>query len=681
MQRGRDRRVYRPWRALSILIALSISTAASQAAGTVDDLTEMSLESLMEVEVTSVSRKPQSLSEAAAAIHVITREEIRRSGVTSLPEALRLAPGLQVARVNGNAWAISARGFNSIISNKLLVMIDGRSIYNPVFSGVHWGQYDVVLADIDRIEVIRGPGGTLWGANAVNGVINIITRPAAETQGGLAEAGGGDPEGGFGTLRYGGELGKSARYRAYGKHTERSALETASGGDASDDGEQSQIGGRVDWQLSQIDQITLQGDAYTGDFGQRLFVSSLTPPGMFNVTDMGDKHGHNVLLNWKRLLTADSHFELQTYYDHYTRDSRISREEVSTWDVDFHHDTKPHERLAMLWGLGYRHQDIELGERFTVQFDETSRNLDTFRSFIQGDIDLTQKLRLTLGSKLEHNDFTGFEYQPNARMLWQVTDNHSLWAAISRAVRTPSLVDDDTRSNLFVITNGLPLLFQGVGNRDLDAEELIAYEIGWRGQPRQNLRLDIAAFYNDYDKLRSSEFSPAPEFRTDPVPHLLFRSLADNQLRGETYGLEASAEWQATEHWRLTASYSLLEMDLAARPGSADSFTASAIENSNPEQQFQIRSYLDLPHNLEFDTSIYWVDELPGLNIAGVPSSRIDDYLRLDLHLGWQPAPGLQIGLFAQNLLDDRHFETNQFIFSATAVPRGVFGRIRWTWE
>lgn len=665
-----------------MMLAMLFTISCAASADEVDDLTEMSLESLMEVEVTSAARKEQKLSETAAAIHVISREDIRRSGATSLAEALRLAPGVQVARVNSDAWAISVRGFNNIVSNKLLVMIDGRSIYNPVFSGVHWGQQDVVLADIDRIEVVRGPGGALWGANAVNGVINIITRPAAETQGGLAEAGGGDPLGGFGTLRYGGELGESAHYRAYGKHTERGELETASGGDADDDSDQSQIGGRIDWQPTQFDQITLQGDAYTGDFGQPLFLPSLTPPGMFNVNDTGDKHGHNVLLNWRRSLAAGTHFELQTYYDHYTRDSRISREEVSTWDLDFHYDTAINERLSMLWGLGYRRQDIELEDRFTVQFDELSPSLDTFSSFIQGDIDLTQKLRLTLGSKFEHNDFTGFEVQPNARLLWQATEQHSVWAAVSRAVRTPNLIEDGALNNSFVLAPpvGLPLLFQGVGNSAVEAEELVAYELGWRGQPHRDVHLDVAVFYNDYDNLLSSEFNPVPEFRLNPVPHLLFQSITDNQLRGKTYGLEASTEWQATETWRLTASYSLLEMDLEARPGSADLFSAAATENSNPEQQFQIRSYVDLPHNLEFDTSIYWVDELPGLDIAGVPSSRIDDYLRLDLHLGWRPAPGLQIGLFAQNILDDRHPETNQFIFSPTEVPRAVFARARLTW-
>ncbi|HSR63297.1 MAG TPA: TonB-dependent receptor plug domain-containing protein, partial [Gammaproteobacteria bacterium] len=338
-----------------------------------DDLTTLDLESLMEIEVITVAKKPQPLSEAAAAIHVILREDIRRSGATSISEALRLAPGLQVARINGNAWAISARGFNSIIANKLLVMIDGRTIYNPIFSGVHWGQEDVVLADIDRIEVIRGPGGTLWGANAVNGVINIITRPAAETQGGLAEAGGGDPTGGFGTLRYGGTLGEAGHYRAYGKHTERGALETATGGDAGDDGEQSQIGGRIDWQPSARDNVTLQGDAYSGEFGQRLFNASLMPPGMINVSDTGDKHGHNLLVRWQRLLDTGSEFTLQAYYDYYERDSFLSGESASTFDIDFQHYKRLHERLDLLWGLGYRHQDVELEERFNVQFGDLDR--------------------------------------------------------------------------------------------------------------------------------------------------------------------------------------------------------------------------------------------------------------------------------------------------------------------
>jgi len=289
---------------------------------------------------------------------------------------------------------------------------------------------------------------------------------------------------------------------------------------------------------------------------------------------------------------------------------------------------------------------------------------------------------LTLGSKFEHNEYTGLEVQPSARMLWQVAEQSSLWAAVSRAVRTPNLVEDDAVNNNFVIAPpaGLPLLFQGVGNPAVEAEELIAYELGWRGQPHQKLLLDFTVFYNDYDHLLSSEFNPVPEFRPNPVPHLVFQSLTDNQLRGKTYGLEASADWQVTRNWRLTASYSLLEMDLEARPGSTDQFSAAAIEGANPEQQFQIRSYINLPHNLEFDTSLYWVDELPGLNIAGVPSSGIDEYLRLDLHLGWQPSQHLQLGLFLQNLLDDRHAETNQFVFSPTEVPRGSFARARVNW-
>jgi len=638
----------------------------------VGDLTELGLESLMEIEITTVAKKPQPLSEAAAAIHVITREEIRRSGATSIPEALRLAPGLQVARVNGSAWAISARGFNNIIADKLLVLIDGRTIYNPIFSGVHWGQQEVVLADIDRIEVIRGPGGTLWGANAVNGVINIITRPAAETRGGLAVAGGGDPEGGFGTLRYGGTLGTAAHYRVYGQHVERGELDIVSGDGAGDDGEQTQVGGRIDWQPTPGDQITLQGDAFTGKFGQRLFLASLTPPGMFNITDSGNKHGHNIMLRWQRQQESGGGFTLQSYYDHYERDSLISGESVGTWDIDFQHNTSLHERLDFLWGLGYRHQNVDLEERFNTSFDPSSRDLDTFSAFLQGDIHLGERWRLTLGSKFEHNDFTGFEYQPSMRLLWTVTENHSLWGAVSRAVRTPNLVNDQSRTVSFVIPGVLPLVFESSGSSDFESEELIAFEAGYRGQPRPDLALDVAVFYNDYDKLLSGEFNPVPVFQLIPVPHLLFRSTVGNGVFGETYGAEASIDWQATERWRLTASYTLLEMALHRRATSSDIFTEVGIEGSNPEQQFQLRSYLDLPHNLEFDTTLYWVDQLPALNV--------DDYLRLDLHLGWRPAPGLQLDLFAQSLLDDRHRETNQFLFIPSEVPRAIFGRVSIAW-
>lgn len=374
---------------------------------------------------------------------------------------------------------------------------------------------------------------------------------------------------------------------------------------------------------------------------------------------------------------------MQAYHDHYDRDSQLSGESVSTWDLDFQHRRDLHEHLDILWGLGYRHQAIDLEERFTVQFDRRDRHLDTFSSFVQGDLNITDELVLTLGSKFEHNDFTGFEYQPNARVHWQITEDHNLWASVSRAVRTPNIVDDDARNNFSVFTQpGFPpILFQLVGNPELEAEELIAYEAGWRGQLRPNLSLDVAAFYNDYDKLVSAEFDPIPEFRTDPVPHLLFRSRTDNQLRGETYGVEVNVEWQATDRWRLTGSYTFLAMDLEARSGSSDLFSASFIEGSNPEQQFQVHSYLNLPYDIEFDTHVYWVDRLPGATIEGFPSPVVDDYLRLDLHLGWRPAPGLQLGLFAQNLLENRHTETAPSPFIASEIPRGIFGRVRWTWE
>jgi iron complex outermembrane receptor protein len=638
----------------------------------VEELLELSLESLMKIEVTSVAKKSQSLEDTTAAIYVISREDILRSGVTTIPEALRLAPGVNVARIHNSGWAVSIRGFNGYFSNKLLVLIDGRTVYTPMFSGVLWNQQDVLLQDIDRIEVIRGSGGTLWGANAVNGVINILTRHAKESQGGLLEVSGGNVEEPSTSIRYGGKLNDDAYYRVYGKYANRGNFELTNGSDAQDDWQHEQLGGRLDWQLSDRDKLTLQGDAYYGDHKKlyELGVTSLSTP-ITATVDTANQYGGNILARWGHKTATGGTTTFQAYYDRVSANEETPLGIVNTWDLDFQHQFSLSKRIDMLWGLGYRRVSYALTSKLALNFDPQNRDLDLFNGFVQGDIALTEKLRLTLGSKIEHNDFTGVEIQPNLRLLWNVSERQSLWAAISRAVRTPSPAEISSRANQALVAGTPPILIANLPNSDLDSEELIAYELGFRSQIRPELSLDIAAFYNVYDRLIDpvtnttvAEALPAPA-------HLLRSTIFSNAQSGETYGIETILRWQAKEHWRLEGSYSLLKMAIHAdNPLVVDN--GSGIEGESPQQQFQLRSYLDLPNEFNFDTSLFWVDELA--------NGKADNYLRLDTHLGWQPLPELSVGLFLQNLLDNRHKEFDPDLYVPSEIPRSVLVRAVWNW-
>jgi len=655
---------------------LSLSLNAHDAAGKeAQDLLDLSLESLMQIEVISAAKKSQRLEETSAAVYVIGREDILRAGVTTLPEALRLAPGINIARTHNNGWVVSIRGFNGIFSNKLLVLIDGRTVYSPLFSGVLWDQHDALLQDIDRIEVIRGSGGTLWGANAVNGVINIITRNSKETQGGLLEVREGDIEGPAVALRYGGKFTDDAYYRLYGKYDDRGNLEFANGADAPDDWHHGQVGGRLDWQLSSRDELTLQADAYYGDY-DRLYefaVSSLTAPVQPTV-DTANHYGVNILARWIHETATGSRTILQAYYDRVSVNDETPLGIVDTWDVDFQQQVDISRRIHILWGLGYRRVSYSLTSTLSLNFDPQDRKLDLFNGFIQGDIDLTEKLRLTLGSKIEHNEFTGVEFQPNLRFLWELDEEHKhhAWGAISRAVRTPSPAEASLRVDLMLIPGTPPVLISNLANPDLDSEVLIAYELGFRSQLLPELSLDLAGFYNDYDRIIDPVENPAVVLESTPAPlHLLRSNVFDNALSGKTHGIEAMLRWQANENWRLEGSWTFLEMDIhPENPLAVDNGTG--FEGESPEQQFQIRSLLNLPHNLTLDTSLFWVDEIPALDI--------DDYLRLDLHIGWEPVPALNVDLFVQNILERRHPEFDPALYIPSEVPRSVMARAVWKW-
>ncbi|MDO8632231.1 MAG: TonB-dependent receptor, partial [Phycisphaerales bacterium] len=517
----------------------------------------MSLEDLGRIKVTTVSRKGESLSGAAAAITVITQEEIRRSGVNELAETLRMAPGMTVSRANAHGWAVGTRGFSYLFANKLLVLSDGRTLYTPLFAGVFWEEANMVLEDIDRIEIIRGPGATLWGANAVNGVVNIITKSAQETQGLLLSGGGGAEERAFATVRYGGRLGTNAYYRVYGKHSDHDEFTRLDGRSAGDDWWMSQGGFRVDWEPSEINRLTLQGDYYHGQLDAFVRRPSVSPPGMFSDEVRETAEGANLLGRWTHPFSDDAELSVQLYFDRTDRDYALAREVRNTVDLDTQHRFHIGERQEIVWGLGYRYSvdDIADSPEFTMR--DPSVGLQLGSVFVQDEIALVpDRWRVTLGTKGEHNDFTGFELQPSGRLAWTPNERQTLWASVSRAVRTPSRTERDLTLYIDPLsgfpTLPLPTLIPVSGNPDFGSEELLAYEIGYRVQVQPRLTLDLTAFYNEYDRLRSAKLLPI-ELRVNPEnqAYLFLPLTIQNELYGEARGTELAVTWQPWDWWRL----------------------------------------------------------------------------------------------------------------------------------
>lgn len=641
-------------------------------------LTELSLEALMNLEVTSVARKPQRLSEAATAIHVITQEDIRRSGMNSIPELLRLVPGLNVAQFDANKWAISSRGFNDLFANKLLVLIDGRTVYTPLFSGVYWNLQVTLLEDIERIEVIRGPGGTLWGANAVNGVINIITKKALDTQGGLATAETGNLEHNQEGFRYGGKLGESGHFRVYAKHFSRGAFVGATGAAAADKWDHQRGGFRIDYDLQGNDTLTLQGEAYSGNSGQTVTEPMLTSPYARSFADVTHDGGSYLRANWHHVLESGSDLSLQFYYDHTSRDPAALRELRDTYDLDFQQRFSWNGRHELIWGLGYRQtQDETSTTRFLTWFTPASKTLKLFSAFVQDEsVWMGERLHFIVGSKVEHNDYTGIEIQPNLRLLWKTGEAGTIWAAASRAVHTPSRGEIGVNVAAAALPTGLPwpappvVLATILGNPVLESERLTAYEIGFRDKLRKDLSFDAALFYHDYKNFVTHEMgAPYPDNPLQPA-YLVMPLVADNKAHGPVYGAEVAANWQATERWRLSGSFSLLRMRLVADPESNDA-SVPQVSGNSPRQQWQLHSYLDLPQRMNLDAALYHVGALAD---QGVPS-----YTRLDLRLGWKPRKDVELSLAAQNLTSARHPEFSSGSGQLSSeVPRGVYGKAVW---
>jgi iron complex outermembrane receptor protein len=617
--------------ALLGLVAPALPAAAN-------DLADLSLEELSGIEVTSVSRRAERLSEAAASVYVITGEQIRRSGAASLPEALRLAPNLQVAQLGTGQYAISARGFNNAIGNKLLVLIDGRTVYSPVFSGVFWDQQDVMLADVDRIEVISGPGASIWGSNAVNGVINVITLPAAQTQGTLvaAEAGNRSTEL---ALRHGGALGGGGHWRAYAKASQLENTRTAAGASLPDDWERQQAGLRADWRGAGGN-FTLQGDAYQGRAEHRGFF------GRFELRPI-DVSGANLLARWTRQFDGGSDLRVQAYHDHSRRsDALLYSPEVATLDLEFQHGI-PVGRHRLLWGGGYRRARDEIQPGVFFAYVPASRTMSWKNLFAQGDIDLGDKFDLSLGVKLENNGYTGTEVLPSLRMGWKVAKDHFLWTAASRAVRAPARLDRELR-----FPANPPYYI--AGGPDFVSEVANVYEIGYRAQPSPSVTYSATLFHHDWDKLRSGQKPPNAQVQ--------------NMITGSSYGAEAWATWQVLPAWRLSGGATTLRHDLRLRPGSTDPSGPREL-GDDPEYQWMLRSAFNLPRGQELDIAVR--------RVAALPYPAVPAYTAVDMRYGWKLSGKLQAALSAQNLFDPSHPEFNSAP-GRSEIKRSFQLQLRW---
>lgn len=635
------------------------------------EIADLSLEELMRVKVTSVSRRPEPLAGAASAIYVLTGEDVQRDGFRNIVDSLRYVPGMQVAQVNSHTWAVSTRGFNAEYATKLLVMMDGRSVYTPLNAGVYWDTVDMMQEDLDRIEVIRGPGGTLWGANAVNGVINIISKPARETQGGLVTGGGGVHKQAFGAVRYGDQLGEETFYRVYGKYDLYGPMAFENGDDAEDGWQMARTGFRLDSGTEEANLFTVQGDFY---YGQEEWLYSqpiATPPFNETVTDREQVLGANLLARWTHAFENDSQLIWQNYLDYTDRESNLPRERRGTFDSDLQYHLAPIVRNNVVVGLRYRGTTDRIDNNFANSFTPDHRTLNLFSAFIQDEITLVEDhLRLTLGTKLEHNDFTGFEYQPSGRLAWTPSEFHTVWTSVSRAVRTPSRAEDDVRINRSVPSPPFPLgsVVSILGDPSGRSEELLAYEVGYRAMLCPQVTVDVAAFYNVYDELRSLEPGAPP---TDPpVPAGTF--YVENELKGESWGVEVAADWQMLDWWRWRGTYTYFHLDLDLADGGTDVTTIRLLEGNAPRHQCTLRSLMEFPHNVGVDAGLRFVDSLE--------SPHIPAYTALDIRLSWRPIPNLELALVGLNLLDPSHpeFAPTQVVTPIREVRRSVYGQLTW---
>jgi len=636
----------------------------------INNLGDLSLQSLGNI-VTSVSKKPEDSFRSAAAVYVITNEDIKLSGATHVAEVLRGVPGLDVAQIDSSDWAISSRGFNGEFSSKLLVLVDGRTIYTPLFSGVYWDIQNMPLEDIARIEVIRGPGASLWGSNAVNGIINIITKNSADTQGTYASTLVGTQDRSITDVRYGGKINDSGYYRVYGKYDDREALPAQGGSSADNAWTNGKTGFRSDITVSNTSKVTVQGDAYQAHINLNLSVPSLTDPSGYNsYHDTLSSKGVNILGKWEEKHSDVLQSTFQAYVDYQSPTYTLLKQQIYTLDFDYQTNWKANERNDVTWGAGAREIATDFTSSDTITIIDQHAGEQIYSAFLQDQIALVQKeLYLTLGSKFEQNSYVGFVPEPSARIAWYPDDKQTVWASVSHAVRTPSISERNGNLNAGSVFPGLIAQIQH--NPDYTSEVLTAYEVGYRIKPTQKLSIDTTAFINDYSKLETFEPGDLQGGGT------ILPSTISNFGSGHAYGFETTAKWDVSSHWNLLANYSYINLILDSASSQDPNFMAQ--QDSAPHNQFMLRSQLFLPHDVQLINTGYYTDQLinRSYNVNQTTNYSVDSYFRFDSQVIWKPLNGLELALVGQNMFDNKHQEFAASLNGqANEIPRAYYAKV-----
>jgi iron complex outermembrane receptor protein len=634
-----------------------------------DQLKNLSLEELGNVEVTTVSKVPETVWQTPAAVYVLTRDDIRRSGATTLPDLLRTVPGVEVAELQADQWAVGIRGFGSAFSKDVLLLIDGRSTYTPLFEGVYWDVQDVLLDDVERIEVIRGPGGTIWGANAVNGVINIVTRNARDTVGTLVTGESGYVDRFNGSVREGMGWGDRVACRLFAKGMVREDEQNA-GNDAYDRWHLAHGGFRADWSPDKQDTFTVEGDAYTGASGQEISIGSYAPLQQLVIDDTFTISGGDVVVNWQHTYTGGSDLHAHAYFDHTNRQGTEFGETRDTVDFDFIDHVNMLLRQNLIWGGGIRFSPSSVIQtQPTVDFEPHGQTDYIYSTFLQDSFRLLPtNLTLTVGSKFEYNNYTGFEIQPSTRLLWNPVNHATLWAAVSRAVRTPGRLDRDLQlTDVYKTTPAVLVHIEGDPN--FKSENLLGFEAGYRQLVTSKLYADVAAFENHYDKLESYGIQSYSAITTPTDAEVLNIPFA-NGIDGNTDGVEIAPDWKLAGWWELKGNFSHLRLDAHPRPGFDDTATAASYEGSSPHRMATLQSQVNLPHRAEFDFDYRFVSRLP--------AQLVESYQTMDAHTSWLLNKSLRFTVSGRNLLQPHHHEFAGDNDLPVGIRRSVYGGIAW---
>lgn len=668
---------------LRLGFALAAALSLSPYLALADDLTELSLEELLTVEVISVAKRPQPAAEASAAVFVVTQDDIRRTGATTLPELFRFVPGLEVGEIDASNTAVSARGFNWRFSNKLLVLIDGRAVYQSTLSGVFWDQQLVAVEDIERIEVVRGPGATLYGANAVNGVINIVTKHAVDTLGSLIAVGSGVTTGSeqlFGRFqaRQGARLGDHGAMRLYVTGRDVPSLVGQSGEQFNDGARVLQTGFRADWEPNDRDAFTLQGDYQVLDYDVTLLSNlSLRLPTLPTRTTLEEAEGFNLIARWTRSLPTGGRLTIQSYFDHVRRTEFDLDVEVSTFDIDVSHYFPWGNRFETIWGVGYRWTDDQVTSTGSILFQDPAVQSNLYSGFVQQDAYFFEKrLRVSAGVKFEHNEFTGFEAQPSIRAIWVDDKNWSAWGALSRAVRIPSRlamsVDADIGGSPADPANGVffPVEISLSGDEDLETEELLAIEFGFRKTWQNHIEFDLATYFQRYENILAVPLLPAELRFESNGPGGALIPVAIEQLSqitngegGMIYGLEAALQIRMTENWVVKIAGDVKDIDLPVLDeGEAD--LGRLFQGDTQRYQVSVRSNIDLSDHV---STTVWFRRVGSLLNSGAPG-----YTDIDLRFGYRLTPKIEVSVLGENLVKARRqeFPSNLYPAPFGAVER-----------